>query len=485
MSREYLSHNLPGMASSLSYTTLLALVPLFAIILGVLGFVRDGLYTEMFIDTLKHQIPAVTGMNNLIDAIREIAGNARAIVGVGVVMFFGTGFFMFITVARDFNRIWKVEKSRSIMIRFSGFITAVILVPLLVILSIYVNLYVARTVDTLETVVAGRSAVKSVETNDSGFPGPVSGTVEPDGNGSEGEIAAPEDEGDRALADPLILSRDRLVYDSENPDVVSKEVERYRSGGTAVKMALRLTSLLLSILGMSAIYYFFPNLKVKWWAALSGGVMAGLALELGNYLFRIYAGMTSTVLLKIYGTLLAIPLAIGWLWILWVIVLLGAVVGYVVQHFNELSEQMDGESRNVESDLFIALLLTAETAERYDQGRSTSDLVDDLAGRTGFSPVTVKAVLAKLLENGVLNSVEGSEGDYVPGRSMASLTMDQVVFPVMGDVFTVPSILEDEKYGKVVKILEAAGFALKTSLENTTLAELASVEPEEEVSEAD
>ena len=42
ISREYLSHNLPGMASSLSYTTLLALVPVFAIILGVLGFLREG-----------------------------------------------------------------------------------------------------------------------------------------------------------------------------------------------------------------------------------------------------------------------------------------------------------------------------------------------------------------------------------------------------------------------------------------------------------
>ena len=78
---EYRKHNLPNMASSLSYTTLLALVPVFAIVLGVVGLVRDGIYTEMFITTLKNQVPAVAGMANLVDAIREIAGSAKAIVG--------------------------------------------------------------------------------------------------------------------------------------------------------------------------------------------------------------------------------------------------------------------------------------------------------------------------------------------------------------------------------------------------------------------
>ena len=90
-------------------------------------------------------------------------------------------------------------------------------------------------------------------------------------------------------------------------------MQEYRSGKMPVKIALRLTSLLLSILAMSALYFLLPNRRVKWWAALSGGIFAGIFLELGNYLFRVYAGMSSTVLMKIYGTLLAVPLGLGWL----------------------------------------------------------------------------------------------------------------------------------------------------------------------------
>lgn len=472
-------HNLLNMASSLSYTTLLALVPVFAIVLGVVGSVRDGMYTEMFITTMKNQMPAVTGMGNLVDAIREIAGSARAIVGVGLLMFVSTGFFLFLTVVRDFNRIWRVEKSRSIMVRLSGFITAVVLVPLLMILSIYVNLYVARTVDTLETAVARRSAVEDARGYDQEFQAPASEAGTLPGYGSEeGAAVASDDKGQRSYTEPLVSSKNRLIYDSENPDKVSKEVEDYRSGRAPVKIALRLTSLLLGILAMSAVYYFLPNRKVKWWAALSGGLIAGIILELGNYLFRIYAGMTSTTLMKIYGTLLAIPLGLLWLWIIWLIVLMGAVVGYVVHHFHELSERAELENRDMDNDLFIALLLTAETAESFSQGRSTADLVEDVSKQTGFSLGLVREILSRLLEKGIIAAVEGREGEYVPGRSIASLTMDQIVLPILGDVFSTPCGAYNDKSKRVIQILEDAGFALRNSLEKTTLAEVAVNEEE-------
>ena len=471
---EYRRHDLLNMASSLSYTTLLSLVPVFAIVLGIVGSIRGGMYTEIFITTLKNQVPTVAGMGSLIDAVREIAGSARAIVGLGVVTFAATGFFLFLTIVRDFNRIWSVEKSRSILARLSGFITAIILVPLLMILSIYVNLYVARTVDSLETAVARRSVFDLPEVYNRQSQVRDIETAPVPGEAADEEDLAPGSPKPYSGEDHPATPRGRLRYDSENPDEVTREIEDYRSGKLAVKVALQATSLLLSILAMSALYFLLPNRRVKWWAALSGGLIAGVFLELGNYLFRIYAGMSSTVLLKIYGTLLAVPLGLGWLWILWVIVLLGSVVGYVVQHYRELSEQAELENRDLDKDLYIALLLTAETAERFRQGRSTSGMIEDLSSQTGFSGWLIRGILARLLDKGVLASVEGKPEEYVPGRSIASLTLDQVVFPILGNVFTVSSgmFTENEKSRKIMRVLESAGFALKNSLERTSLDEL-------------
>ncbi len=469
---EYRKHDLPNMASSLSYTSLLALVPVFAIVLGVIGLVREGIYTEIFISTLKNQVPAVAGMSNLIDAIREVAGSAKAIVGVGLLMFLGTAFFLFLTIVRDFNRIWSVEKSRSIAARLSGFITAVILVPLLMILSIYVNLYVARMVNTLETAVAHQSVIEFPQGNTTEPPTSVMEREQLPEHTPEDGVTVSDDNESWPTEDPLILSKDRILYDTQNPDKVSREIQGYRSGKTPVKIALRLTSLFLSILAMSALYFLLPNRRVKWWAALSGGIFAGIFLELGNYLFRIYAGMSSTVLMKIYGTLLAVPLGLGWLWILWVIVLLGSVVAYVMQHYQDLYEKAELENRYIDRDLYIALLLMAETAERFNRGDSTSGMVEGISVQTGCSGWLVRGILAKLMKSGVIAAVEGKKDEYLPGRSIESLTLDQIVLPVLGNVFSTPSGIDSYKSRVIKRVLEDAGFALRASLEKTALDEV-------------
>lgn len=458
---EYHRHNIMGMASSLSYTTLLSLVPVFAILLGVIGLIREGMYTEMFISTLKNQIPAVSGMDNLVDAIRSVAGDAKAILGFGLLMFIGTGFFLFINVVKDFNRIWRVEKSRSIVARLSGFITAIILVPMLMVLSLYVNLYVARTVDTLDAAMARRPLAESSAKRDI-----QAETIDEDrsGTGGEEEVSPAEDS--------FPVSPGNLRYDSDNPDEVSREVESYRSGNTAVRISLLLTSLLLNILAMSTIYTLLPNRKVMWWAALSGGVFAGVILELGNYFFRLYAAMSSSVLLKIYGTLLAVPLGLLWLWILWIIVLLGAVVCYVSQHFSVLSEQADLEDRDRDNDLFIGLLLTIEAAERYHRGIGAGNLAEAVSVETGFSEVLVRDVLSRLVEKRVLVAVEGRNDEYIPARGITAITLDQIVFPILGELFNVSAARGYERNDRIIRILEGAGYALKSSLDRITLGEL-------------
>jgi len=478
---EWHRHDIMSMASSLCYTSLLALVPVFAIFLGVVGSVRDGMYTEMFITTLKSQVPAVAGMDNLVDAIREIASDATAILGIGILMFISTGFFLFITVVKDFNRIWRVERSRSLLARLSGFVTAVILVPLLMVLSLYVNLYVGRTVDTLENVMAPPGVAELLQE----IPGPDS--REKPGALADETGTADEEKGDEeSVGSSFPLSPKRLIYDSGNPDAVSREVEGYRSGGLAVQVALHLTSLLLAIMAMSALYYLLPNRRIKWWAALSGGVFAGFLLELGNYFFRIYASMSSTMLMKIYGTLLAVPLGLLWLWILWVIVLLGSVVCYTAQHFRELSADFDLEEIDRKHDLYIGLLLTIGAAECYEKGESSSGLVESLAVETGFPEVLIKNMQEKLVELGVLVKTEGEDGaknEFIPARGVSAMTLDQVVMPLLENAFEGSARGEDWIFRKVSRILESAGYTLRENLSGTTLGDLISVErvPEESI----
>lgn len=457
-------HNILGMASSLSYASLLAVIPVFAILLGVVGLVREGMYTEMFIATLKNQVPAVAGMDNLVDAIRNIASDAKAILGLGLLIFLATGFFLFTTVVKDFNRIWKVKRSRSLLSRMSGFITAIIIVPILMVLSLYINLYVGRTVDTIETALTDTPVILEF----------------PDEETSPGDdkSEAGRSEGREKESETNSLPRvpERLRYDSNNPDEVSKEVETYRSGRTAVKAALRITSLLLSIMVMSSLYLLLPNHKVKWWAALSGGAFAGFILEFGNYLFRLYAAMSSTILLKIYGTLLAIPLGLLWLWILWFIILLGAVVCYVSQNLKKLSEKKLLEDKGQDVDLFLGLMLTIEAAKRYRQGENDETLVSSVSRETGFSEGLVRETLKTLVTKGILVKTNLPEEEYFPAKGMEGISLDQIVLPLLGKAFNVSTKDSAGRAAQVAGILKQAEWALQSNLGTTTLADLTSEE---------
>jgi membrane protein len=73
------------------------------------------------------------------------------------------------------------------------------------------------------------------------------------------------------------------------------------------------------------LYTVVPNVPVLWRSALAGGLFAAVLLEIAKYLFA--ASMkTFTAYQIIYGAIAALPIFLIWIYISWVIVLLGAIV---------------------------------------------------------------------------------------------------------------------------------------------------------------
>jgi membrane protein len=73
------------------------------------------------------------------------------------------------------------------------------------------------------------------------------------------------------------------------------------------------------------LYTVVPNVRVLWRNALAGGLFAAVLLEIAKYLFA--ASMkTFTAYQIIYGAIAALPIFLIWIYISWVIVLLGAIV---------------------------------------------------------------------------------------------------------------------------------------------------------------
>ncbi|WP_338413210.1 YihY family inner membrane protein [uncultured Sphaerotilus sp.] len=92
-----------------------------------------------------------------------------------------------------------------------------------------------------------------------------------------------------------------------------------------VSFLLGLIELGLMAAGMSALFKFVPNTQVRWSHAALGGVFVALGFELAKRGLAWYLGLAPTYT-TIYGAFAAVPILLSWIYLGWVIVLLGAVI---------------------------------------------------------------------------------------------------------------------------------------------------------------
>ena len=77
--------------------------------------------------------------------------------------------------------------------------------------------------------------------------------------------------------------------------------------------------------GVAALYRYVPNTRVQWSHAWAGGLFSAAALELAKLLLVLYLGKVPTYSL-VYGTFATVPILLVWIYLAWLIVLLGAML---------------------------------------------------------------------------------------------------------------------------------------------------------------
>jgi len=105
-------------ASALALVTLLSLIPL----LAAFSFIGARVFSqypqrslEVFVQILPYSEKTV------VDTLAELLGQAGGIHGVGVIFFFTSSLFLFVTVEETLNRIWNVLHRRPLRVRLFSF----------------------------------------------------------------------------------------------------------------------------------------------------------------------------------------------------------------------------------------------------------------------------------------------------------------------------------------------------------------------------
>ena len=108
---------------------------------------------------------------------------------------------------------------------------------------------------------------------------------------------------------------------------------------SAIKLILSSMHFLGSFLFFLLLYIVVPHTKVHFWSAVFGALIATLLFELSKSVFALYF-INFPVYQAIYGALAVIPLLFVWVFISWVVVLVGAQISASLDGFLEENKKI-------------------------------------------------------------------------------------------------------------------------------------------------
>ncbi len=186
---------------------------------------------------------------------------------------------------------------------------------------------------------------------------------------------------------------------------------------------------LLVSLAFAFMYGFIPNTTVSIRAALVGGVVGGLTWSLTGAAFASFVS-ASTKYQAIYSSF-AIPLlALIWLYLSWLIVLLGARVSYYFQHPEYLRRgrrQIDLTNRLRERLALTLMFLVGDEFRRERPHWTTNSLASHL----GIPADDLVRVIRPLEARSLLLSTD--DGVFMPGRDTEMIQLTEILDAVRHD----------------------------------------------------
>lgn len=322
-------------AGSLTYTTLLSLVPMVTVVLTVMRqfspFMKLGEGMRGFL--LQNLLPEKAGKVVATYAL-QFSEKASSLTVVGAVFLVVTAIMLFATIDRTINSIWVVRKPR----------------------PWYVRIPVYWLMLTLGPVIFAAG------------------------------IAATSD-----LMNTTLVRETGLV------------------GGLADRAA---TALLLSALFIF-LFHVVPNSSLKLIHAVAGGLVAGIGVVLVQRLFGFYLAKLPNFTL-IYGTFSVLPIFLIWVYLSWLVILLGATVAAVLPEFMARRRLLPASR----AGRMVAALRLVQTLSLAQQ-KGLACEADSLANTCRQTPEAIVQMLEDMREAGwVARTEDGTWMLSIPGNQL-------------------------------------------------------------------
>jgi membrane protein len=192
----------------------------------------------------------------------------------------------------------------------------------------------------------------------------------------------------------------------------------------------RVTVLALTTLTFGFLIHFMPNTRVRFHAALVGGVVTALLFIAW---LRLCAALQVGVARysAIYGSFAILPILLAWVYMSWQIVLFGAEVAFAVQNCATYSIEQGAQHASVPARVLVALSVILAAARTMHGAGGPFDLAAFAADKR--VPVRFLNEVVKLLVSaGLLAEVSERAGRFVLLRAPERLPASEVANAVLG-----------------------------------------------------
>lgn len=400
-------------ASALTYTTMLALVPAFAVVFSLFqGFGGlEGTDNRVKSFLIKGLAPSAEQEAQIRENLDKLVSNAHdyvrsgsGLAAVSLIFLVLTVVSLLSTVEQTMNEVWGVKRSRSFLQKFMTYWALATLGPILLGLGLVMgsNLNV-----WLGNYAPARLVRKVWKADDK----PLA-TVDLNKDLSQGTFH----------------KRTEIMMGQLDPSWTPDAKMRFIVFGVYPEEdeSSRLSSFMMVAVAFSLLYAFMPNTRVRLRPAVYGGFGAAFAWQCSRWLL---ANASSSLVQynTIYGGLATIPIMMFWLYISWLIVIIGAELTFAIQNIGSQGKEELADEASPRCREIVALRVVAAIADAFERGAEPPSLTT-LAKRLGAPVALTSGIIFHLCEDGLLREIEQKEDPgYVPAKPLGRISLQDVV----------------------------------------------------------
>lgn len=314
-------------ASALTYSTLLSIVPLLAVLFGIangFGF-HDTVKSQLFAFFAGQEAVIKKSMDYIQMSIQY--SHEGIFLGIGLVLLFYTVISLMMDIETNFNLTWNIHTNRSFYRMFTDYLALVIIAPIFLVCNAGLTLFMS----------------------------------------------------------------------SADLGVISVMVNPF----------IKIIPFIITILLFTFILAYIPNTRVKFSAALLGGIFSGVGFQIFQILYmggQIWISKYNTI----YGSFAALPLLLLWLQLTWFLILIGVELSFSFQNINKYNYEHETENISERYNDFVMLMVTSLIVKRFANAQAAYT-ADEISQIYKIPTRLNNEVLAHLLKVGLIEQVATKE----------------------------------------------------------------------------